>query len=319
MIREIPALYTLTIKEIAKVPTKFINEKRLKRADKIRGKDDLDFDLPQTLIDYVTEAGRMTDDIVPVSSFTSSRTTLRLKNTKVSGRYLKKILETTGAITELDVGGTFQVDDESVLAITTNCPKLKVLNIRNCKKLTDRSLEHILKCDSLVSLNIGGNFNMTVSGILHFLKTKLATRLEELHLSGLPITDEMMEIIGRRCNSLKTLGINYTDVSESSIRACLNEIGERLQILSVAWIAVSTDLTATQISEDFFSQFLPKACPKLVDLDVTGIRNLHAAALLSYLDAKQFEVRPKDHIAVNLLNCILTFVFRLHPTAKLPY
>ena len=44
----------------------------------------LNVDVVQSLVDYITEAGRLTDDIVPARLF-ANKSTLSLRNSKISG------------------------------------------------------------------------------------------------------------------------------------------------------------------------------------------------------------------------------------------
>ena len=87
----------------------------------------------QVLINYVTDAGRYTDDIIPTTFFNGSRKELCLKNTKVSSKYIMKILDICPLLEDIDVSGTFLVDDDLVLNILQKCKNLKSLNIRNCR------------------------------------------------------------------------------------------------------------------------------------------------------------------------------------------
>jgi hypothetical protein len=70
MLREIPTLHVTVLKAIAKQPIKYISEARLKKAFAIGPKDCVQtFDIAQVLVDYITEAGRLTDDVLPPSLF----------------------------------------------------------------------------------------------------------------------------------------------------------------------------------------------------------------------------------------------------------
>lgn len=63
----------------------------------------------------------------------------------------------------IDVSGCFQVCDDTVQYIITKCVYLKNLNLRNCRKLTDVALNHLVKCNDtkITALHLGGNFNLT--------------------------------------------------------------------------------------------------------------------------------------------------------------
>ena len=222
MLREIPTLHVTVLKEIAKAPTKFVSEARLKKAFAIGRRQQLaeQFDLAQVLTDYITDAGRLTDDVLPPSLFKDGRTTLSLKNSKISGKYIKKIIDNVCAsLLILDVSGTFQVDDNTVQYILQNCKSLKCLSIRNCRKITDKSLEFIVQFgNNLTSIDLGGCINMSYEGLNKFVQHRKMSHLLELNLSGLPIQSDTLSLISSCCVELTSLGIGYADIGEMSLR-----------------------------------------------------------------------------------------------------
>lgn len=221
MLREIPTLHITVLKEIAKKPTNFISEKNLEKAYLIYPKDrENSFDLAQVLVDYITEAGRLTDDVLPPSLFKSGRTELCLKNSKISGKYIKKIINNINLeLTALDVSGTFQVDDDTVQYVLKNCKEMKTFNIRNCRKITDKSLEYIVQYgNNLTGVDLGGCINMSYNGINKFIQHKKMASLMELNLSGLPIQSDTLSLISSCCVNLTCLGIGYADIGEMALR-----------------------------------------------------------------------------------------------------
>ena len=222
MLREIPTLHILVLKEIAKAPTKYVSEAFLKKAYNIGPKQQLaeQFDIAQVLTDYITDAGRLTDDVLPPSLYKPGRTTLSLKNSKISGKYIKKVIDNVyTALLVLDVSGTFQVDDDTVQYILKKCSRLKTLSIRNCRKITDKSLDYIIQHgNNLTSVDLGGCINMSYEGINKFLQNKRMSGLTELNLSGLPIQSDTVSIIQSCCPNLTSLGIGYADIGEMTLR-----------------------------------------------------------------------------------------------------
>lgn len=94
MSRDIPKLSTLILKEIARSPAKYLSANcSLIQNSPLYSKIEGNFDVAQVLIDYITEAGRLVDDVMPVSLFQKDRTRLTLKNTKLSPKYVSKIIE----------------------------------------------------------------------------------------------------------------------------------------------------------------------------------------------------------------------------------
>lgn len=212
MSKEIPKLSTLVLKEIAKAPSKYLSTESYQRALKIAsGSKDKESDVTQVLINYVTDAGRYTDDIIPISFFDKNRKGVCLKNTKVSAKYIMKILDQCPLLEIVDVSGTFLVDDDLVINILQKCKNLKSLNIRNCRKITDISLSYISglhpamksTVNKIDSLNIGGNLNISEKGLIQFISSSKASDLRYLYISGLSINDNLLYLISRKCLKLK--------------------------------------------------------------------------------------------------------------------
>lgn len=292
-------LKILVLKAIAKQPNKKIfNEATLRRANLIESNPS--FDLCQTLIDYITEAGRLTDDVIPISLFLPNRVKLSLKNSKVSGKYIIKIINCCKNIIDLDISGTFQVDDQTILQILIVCQQINHLLIRNCRKITDKTLESICNRNCLLkSLDIGGNSNLTLHGIKNFISSyKYISMLTTLNISGLPIDDDLLRLIsGYACN-LKSLGIGYADIEEQSLKNLLDVIGSNLESLSIPWIEKKRfDGQADCINSNFMSEYLGRSCPKLKFLDISGLKMVNQPCLLQYIEFKtaQAEQNPKDY------------------------
>lgn len=91
IVREIPALYALAMKVIAKAPGKCISEDGFRRAIQIVSPEARD-PLTQAILDAVIDAGRLTDDIFPVTCLDPLRTGLSLRNSKVSSGYIKRVV-----------------------------------------------------------------------------------------------------------------------------------------------------------------------------------------------------------------------------------
>lgn len=293
--RTIPPLSILVLKALSKQPSKHINPGAIRRALSISPKEKAcSFDLAQELVDYITEAGRLSDDVLPPSLFGVGRTYLRLKNSKVSGGYICRIVDVCKELMVLDISGCFQVDDATVLYICEHCPHLSDLNIRNCRKISTACLEIMSQRNlvrNMISLNLGGNGNISVIGLQRFMQSyHRMPILQELHLSGLLFDENTLNVLGQRCTSLKALGIAYADVSQASLRQYLEQHGARLEKLNIAWLSTTTGSNNAQLSTEFFTDFLADACPNLKELDVTGLRNVTAQVLGQYLDARLHKV-----------------------------
>jgi hypothetical protein len=305
---QVPSLSVLILKEIAKNPAKFLANYSNGFEFALEAFPNVSFDVTQLIIDYVTEAGRMSDETVPISFFLSSRRTLSLQNSKVSSKFIQSVISICTNLEEINLSGIFQVDDDLVLRILKTCPILERLNIRNCRKITERALQHIVdQKANISSLNLGGDVNISSQGLMTFLKSPSAAQLTELSVAGLVgVTDEALALITLHCPKLRVLSINYTDISEKGLRNALSNspsalssssislspssLGGQLESLHIAWIGTTLTSTDAQdkpaLSSEFFSDFLPVACPRLTELDLSGLKNVNTFTITNYLGKK---------------------------------
>ena len=93
MNRDLPTLHMTCLKTIAKQPARYLNETRVKKVReahlRFNGKERIFqkglFDVCDTLVKYITDAGRFTDDAIPTNLF-EGRVALFVKNSKVSSK-----------------------------------------------------------------------------------------------------------------------------------------------------------------------------------------------------------------------------------------
>lgn len=291
--RDIHTLKTMALQVIARHPSKCCGtDELIENAIKILPSNNKsNFDFAQIIIDYITDAGRLADDVLPMSVYDSQRTRLSLKNTKITGKYIAKVLNKCPHLKAIDLQGTFHVDDDIVLEILTKCKSLNEIILRNCRKLTDETLNHLLvHGKNLTVIDIGGAYNMTKNGINYFMSrfSNLGS-IQKLLIAGLPINNDTLGYLDR-CHSLTHLSIAYADVDEVALRTTLNKIGNRLEYLNISWMATNSGTTCYPLSTDFFIEFLALACPRLTELDVCGVKNANASTLLRFLDFKLSQV-----------------------------
>ena len=296
--RDLPDLTLLCLKVIAKTPTEFINEKALDRPYRAYPKSLLNSST-QMMIDYISEAGRLTDAVFPLNSFDTGRTYLSFKNSKISAKYLIAVLKRCPLLTHLDVSGCFPIDDDVIAVILDSCPLLENLCIRNCRKLTDETLVSIQKESKCINiLSIGGNINITETGLQRFINTySLAHSLLELHVSGLPLTPGVLAAVGR-CSSLRSLSLGYALLTSETFRAVMEQVGGGLEALSLAWaeavaqrdIGGAGSSSLSSGDHDSLLDHVRLNCPQLVSLDLIGMKNVNTAALSQVIDFKYSQV-----------------------------
>jgi hypothetical protein len=291
---QLPDLTLLCLKIIAKTPTDFISEKTLERPYKAYPKTLLNSST-QMMIDYISEAGRLTDAVFPLNSFDTGRTYLSLSNSKISASYLISVLKRCPTLTHLDVSGCFPIDDDVISDIFDLCPLLQNLCIRNCRKLTDAALVTIQKKSKCLHvLSIGGDINMTDTGLQQFISNyPHAHTLVELHISGLPITPGVLSAIAKRCPALVKFSIGYAVITQQTFRSFVEKSGSELEFLSLAWAESVAQVDA--VSSEFLDH-VGQYCAKLVSLDITGVKNVNLLAITQFVDYKYSQVSTLHYI-----------------------
>lgn len=305
MIRDIPTLSMTVLKAIAKQPLKHLLVDKIARSFTICPEGQREA-VAQTLVDYISEAGRMTDE-VPLM-FPQWSTDVSIKNSKLSGKYIYGIVQHCPNLKYLDVSGCFQVTDEVIEKILQECIHLQILNFRNCRKVTDISLlKHIHNFgQNLVVINFGGNFNISINGLKSFLQTfPNMSQLQELHIGGLPINDEILQIIASKKCELRALNIAYATVSERAMRALLaNGLKDTIEKLNIGWITVNSN--GDTLSLDFFD-YVAHNCPRLNEIDISGNRNATLSGLQQWIDFKIYQSEGDRDTSVALRKIIAKF------------
>jgi hypothetical protein len=279
------SLSVLALKVVAKYPTKCINESRMRKGFRCLPEDRHD-EVVQSIINYVTDAGRMDDDALPTMAFRSTLKDLCLKNTKLTGAYFEKVIDRCCSNLEtIDVMGCFQVDDVLLKYMLEKCPKVHTLSVRNCRKLTDESLLHIINHGlGITVLHLGGNFNMTREGVERFFDTHPRLKsITGLHMSGLDLTPSILAKVGKKCTSLTELSIAYSEVPEADIRALLEMVGSQLESLNIGWLfSIEAD---THCSTDFLD-FVGRVCPRLTHIDISGLKGVGSSMIENLVSTK---------------------------------
>ncbi|CAN0401380.1 unnamed protein product [Ectocarpus sp. 8 AP-2014] len=66
----------------------------------------------------------------------------------------------------VDLTACFYIRDSAIESLLSRCSLVERLSLRNCRKLTDVSLEHLVRHGkNIAALDIGGCFNMTAPGV----------------------------------------------------------------------------------------------------------------------------------------------------------
>ena len=285
--REIHTLSLLCLKEISKAPAHHIDEFRWHRAFS-NFPITLQNKVTQEIINHITEAGRMNDSSIPLQAFNRDMLELSLKNSKVSENFIMGATARCPNLTSIDVSGCLLVDTSVLQKILQSCPSLTDVSIRNCRKQTDDASDCLIKhCRHLTRLNIGGNINMTTDGIIHLLRNHPNNRhFRELYLSGLPITEAVLDTLVQRCPALTHISIGYAIITESVLRRFLQARGGDLISLNISWMTAFD--AKDNISVDILDCIL-STCPRLTSLDVSGLRNITVQAVQAFIEQKKLQ------------------------------
>lgn len=175
------------------------------------------------------------------------------------------------------------------------CPRIANLNLRACRKLSNAFPALLAQnlAPDLVSLNLGGNYNIDDAGVRQFLiGFSNISRLRELNLSGLQISDATILLIAEKCTSLTSLGLGYLDLRESTYLALLNRLGSQLDSLDLSWPSAVVGAANAQLSADFLINSLTNLCPRITSLDLSGNKNVTFDVLRELLERKFAQVNP---------------------------
>ncbi|XP_059074296.1 F-box protein At5g67140 isoform X2 [Cryptomeria japonica] len=103
---------------------------------------------------------QITDDGLYKISFTkccSKLTSVSMWGmTGITDKGVLQLVSRASSLQHLNIGGTF-ISDESLFAIASHCPHLKVLILWSCRHVTERGLFAVIRgCPKLKSINIWG-------------------------------------------------------------------------------------------------------------------------------------------------------------------
>ena len=108
----------------------------------------------------------------------------------------------------LDMTGMHTLTDDLVEKLLANMPNLQRLSIKNCRRLTGKSLMSVAEHNpNLTCIDVGGSYNITTSEILDVLPS--LPKLDELYAGGLGWTDlTLQQLADDRC--WKGLGFGFS-------------------------------------------------------------------------------------------------------------
>lgn len=92
----------------------------------------------------------------------------------------------------LDLSGVHGLSDDLLQRILPGCTNLQRLGLKNCRRITNKTLELVGKhLKQLDTIDIGGSFNLTTEGVIEMIPQ--LPNLVELHVSGLNWSNESLK------------------------------------------------------------------------------------------------------------------------------
>ncbi|KAJ0412754.1 hypothetical protein ATCC90586_002384 [Pythium insidiosum] len=280
--REVPALETLVLKFISKsgrLLDKIVSEQTVERTHRIsKPSKSRTHKVKQELLRALLQSGRFTDDTLPDSFFHASMTRLEITGARISTKFIARLTKVCTKLHTINFSGCFRLTDDAIEVLLTNCPEIKELNLENCRKLSDITLDHLRKlAPKLQSIDIGGNFNMTVPGITKFIeKHPNHSKFTRVHISGHAITDH--------------LAIGYCAVSDDAIIALLTK-RDSISRLCLHWNVAITDQLL---------HFIAANGRNIQELNLCGVKTITPDAIVTTVNAKM-EILPDAETPVKQL------------------
>uniref|UniRef100_K3WUL8 F-box domain-containing protein n=1 Tax=Globisporangium ultimum (strain ATCC 200006 / CBS 805.95 / DAOM BR144) TaxID=431595 RepID=K3WUL8_GLOUD len=280
--REVPSLDKLVLKYISKSVRhagQIVNDDTIERMHRIsKPAKTRTHKVKQEIIRALLQGGRVTDDILPDSFFHASMTRIEIIGAKISTKFVTKLSTICPKLHTVNFSGCFRLTDDAIEVLLRNCPDIKDLNIENCRKLTDLSLDHLRKhAPKLLSIDIGGNFNMTIQGITKFIeKHPNHAKFTRVHISGHPVTDNTLKTIMSKCRKIHSLSIGYCAVSDDAVIALLKK-RDAMSRLCLHWNVAITDQ---------LMHYIATSGRNIQELNLCGVKSVSADAIVSAIHVK---------------------------------
>mmetsp|Transcript_24052 Transcript_24052/g.58866 ORF Transcript_24052/g.58866 Transcript_24052/m.58866 type:complete len:453 (+) Transcript_24052:60-1418(+) len=265
-------------------------------------------DVLQCFIDSLVELGRMDDSKLGLHFFREWKANVLAKNestvTKTNTKPKKKkarrevsvklgslslhnsVLgeDTVNAMVEsgmpnhlavLDMTGIQPLTDELLLPILKDAKNLRRLSVKNCRRLTSKTLENLGQHTSqLTSLDIGGAYNLQPQAVLEVCANLFY--LEELYASGLGWTDSLLQEL-TSLRGWKGLSMGFAPLlTAAGFKAAMLSQTKSLLSLSIPFCEQMVDAALLGA--------LGRHLPLLQALDVRGNTNL--ASLTGWYDGR---------------------------------
>eukprot|EP00752_Nemacystus_decipiens_P003939 g3607.t1 len=200
----------------------------------------------------------------PPAFLDDSFTSVSLANSKVGDAFIRDTLSMRcPMLRSVNLTACFYIRDASIEALLSRCTLVERLYLRNCRKLTDLTLEHIVRLGpKIAAVDIGGCFNINAAAVDNLCEAHPNSGgFTELDISGILVTANTLEVVCRRCRRLEQLRMGFVEYMEATLTSTLAPLVGNLRSLHVHWNSCVTD--------EFLS-WAVQSIPRLEDLNVCG-------------------------------------------------
>jgi hypothetical protein len=207
----------------------------------------------------------------------------------------------------LDLTGLRGLTDDLAIQIFRAAPNIQRLSLKNCRKITGKSVVQLISIKMLQCLDVGGCFNISSSDIVDIIPS--LPELSELHASGLLWNDASLQALVSCRDTWKGLSLGFSnDLSQHVLRECLLQLGDSLQSLALPFCESVVDNALLGV--------LGRNMPMLQYLDLRGNSSLNT--ITGFYDGRTSADLPAQALTVigrysGLSDASIEETRRIHP------
>ncbi|KAK8812238.1 hypothetical protein WA158_007472 [Blastocystis sp. Blastoise] len=229
---------------------------------------------------------KLVETCVPNGFWTSDTRKLNLSKAGLNMETINKIIHTCHELKEFSINCVLKVNNKIVESLALCCKNIEILNLEGCRMLTDDCVSSLLMMQRLSSLNIGGCFNITRSGITNLLQNH-PNRYNFYNIHVTDIDDSILSAITRFCPRIQYLSINFSNFSDQAFIHLIHEMPS-LKSLSFDWSKGFTDECLYSIA--YGEQLLES-------LSIVGCDTFSSTGILEMVLARASLLIPNSNIA----------------------
>ena len=140
----------------------------------------------------------------------------------------------------LDLTGLRGLTDTLAMNIFEFSPNIERLSLKNCRKITGKTIAQLSLLKKLNCLDVGGCFNVTTSDVLDVIPS--LPELRELHASGLLWNNGSLQALVSLRDDWRGLSLGFSnDITQPVLRECLMQLGDSLRSLALPFCETVVD------------------------------------------------------------------------------